>query len=76
MAKKISITLDEDVIAFIDAQTSNRSQLINQVLKNLQQQQALKELEAAYIEQSQDEDEIAEIELWDSTVGDEIDGES
>lgn len=75
MAKKISITLDEDVIAFIDAQTNNRSQLINQILKQSKKQQALKELEAAYIEQSQDDEELAEIELWDSTVGDEIDGD-
>ena len=30
MAQKISITLDEEVLAFIDSQTKNRSQLINQ----------------------------------------------
>ena len=64
MAQKISITLDEEVLAFIDSQTKNRSQLINQVFDNLKKQQALSELEAAYIEQSQDEDEIAEIKLW------------
>ena len=76
MAQKISITLDEEVLAFIDSQTTNRSQLINRVLNDLKQQHALKELEAAYIEQSQDEDEIAEIRLWDSTIADEIDGEN
>lgn len=76
MAQKISITLDEEVLAFIDSQTTNRSQLINRVLKDLKQQHALKELEAAYIEQSQDEDEIAEIKLWDITIADEIDGEN
>lgn len=73
MTQKISITLDEEVLAFIDSQTNNRSQLINQVLKDLKRQYALKELEAAYIEQSQDEDEIAEIKLWDNTIADEID---
>ncbi len=76
MAQKISITLDEEVLAFIDSQTTNRSQLINRVLNDLKQQHALKELEAAYIEQSQDEDEIAEIKLWDITIADEIDGEN
>ncbi len=76
MAQKISITLDEEVLAFIDSQTTNRSQLINRVLNDLKQQHALKELEAAYIEQSQDEDEIAEIRLWDITIADEIDGEN
>ncbi|MEO0835331.1 MAG: hypothetical protein AAFY16_04925 [Cyanobacteria bacterium J06642_3] len=75
MAQKISITLDEEVLAFIDSQTKNRSQLINQVFNNLKKQKALSELEAAYIEQSQDEDEIAEIKLWDVTIADEIDDE-
>ena len=75
MAQKISITLDEEVLAFIDSQTKNRSQLINQVFDNLKKQKALSELEAAYIEQSQDEDEIAEIKLWDVTIADEIDDE-
>ena len=75
MAQKISITLDEEVLAFIDSQTKNRSQLINQVFDNLKKQQALSELEAAYIEQSKDEDEIAEIKLWDVTIADGIDDE-
>lgn len=73
MTRKISITLDEEVLAFIDSQTKNRSQLINQVFNNLKKQQALKELESAYIEQSQDKDEIAEIELWDTAIADGID---
>ena len=75
MAQKISITLDEEVLAFIDSQTKNRSQLINQVFDNLKKQKALSELESAYIEQSQDEDEIAEIKLWDVTIADGIDDE-
>jgi metal-responsive CopG/Arc/MetJ family transcriptional regulator len=75
MIRKISITLDEEVLAFIDSQTNNRSQLINEVFSNLKKQQALKELEAAYIEQSQDEEEIAEIELWDVVVADGISDE-
>ncbi len=75
MVQKISITLDEEVLAFIDSQTNNRSQLINQVFNNLKKQKALSELEAAYIEQSRDEDEIAEIKLWDVTIADGIDDE-
>lgn len=75
MAQKISITLDEEVLAFIDSQTTNRSQLINRVLNDLKRQHAFKELEAAYIEQSQDEDEIAEIQLWDVAIADEINHE-
>ena len=41
----------------------------------MKKQKALSELEAAYIEQSQDEDEIAEIKLWDVTIADGIDDE-
>ena len=67
--------MDEEVLAFIDSQTNNRSQLINQVFSNLKKQQALKSLESAYIEQSQDEDEIAEIELWDIAIADGINDE-
>jgi hypothetical protein len=76
MAQKISITLDEEVLAFIDSQTTNRSQLINRVFNDLKRQQSLKKLEAAYIEQSQDEDEIAEIQLWDVAIADEINDEA
>lgn len=75
MARKISITLDEEVLAFIDSQTNNRSKLINRVFNNLKKQQALSELEAAYIEQSQDQDEIAEIKLWDVAIADGIEDE-
>lgn len=73
MAQKISITLDEDVLAFIDSQTTNRSKLINRVFSDLKKRQALKELEQAYIEQANDESELAEIELWELTVGDGLD---
>lgn len=76
MAQKISITLDEEVLAFIDSQTTNRSQLINRILSDLKRQQSLQELKAAYIEQSQDENEIAEIQLWDVAIADGINDEA
>jgi predicted nucleic acid-binding protein len=75
MVQKISITLDEEVLAFIDSKTKNRSQLINQVFAKLKKQDALVQLEQAYVEQSRDPEEIEEIELWDLVVGDEIDGD-
>jgi predicted nucleic acid-binding protein len=75
MVQKISITLDAEVLAFIDSKTKNRSQLINQVFAKLKKQDALVQLEQAYVEQSRDPEEIEEIELWDLVVGDEIDGD-
>ncbi len=63
--QKISITLDKDVLAFVDSQTNNRSQYINSVLKKQQKQKQLETLKQAYIEQARDPEEIAEITLWD-----------
>jgi metal-responsive CopG/Arc/MetJ family transcriptional regulator len=75
MVQKISITLDEEVLAFIDSKTKNRSQLINQVFAKLKKQDSLMQLEQAYVEQSQDPEEIEEIELWDLVAGDGISGD-
>ena len=70
--QKISIILDESSIAFIDSQSSNRSQYINSLIKKLQQEQQIEELKQAYITQAQDPEEITEIAFWDCTVGDGI----
>ncbi len=70
MAQKISITLDQEVLEFIDSQTTNRSKLINEVFAKMRKKYALEELKQAYIDQAQDPEEIAEIELWDITAGD------
>lgn len=70
MSQKISITLDESAIEFIDSQTKNRSQFINFLILQVKKEKLLKELETAYIEQARDKDEAAEILLWDCTAGD------
>ena len=70
MNKKISITLEESLIEYIDAQTTNRSQFISHILLEAKKRQRLAQLEKAYQEQSKDEEEALEIELWDCTVGD------
>lgn len=76
MVQKISITLDENLLAYIDSQSKNRSQFINAILAKSYQEQQLKELRNAYIQQAQDEEEINEIELWDCTAGDNLDNEA
>ena len=70
MAQKISITLDQEVLEFIDSQTTNRSKLINEVFAKMRKNYALEQLKQAYIDQAKDSEEIAEIELWDITAGD------
>jgi metal-responsive CopG/Arc/MetJ family transcriptional regulator len=73
MSAKVSITLDEDVLEFVDRSSKNRSQFINEILSKAKKSQLLKELEDAYTELADDREYQAEIELWDVTVGDGID---
>jgi metal-responsive CopG/Arc/MetJ family transcriptional regulator len=73
MSAKVSITLDEEVLEFVDRSSQNRSQFINEILSKEKNRQFLKELENAYTELANDPEYQAEIELWDVTVGDGID---
>lgn len=78
MVKKVTITLDDNVLAFVDKQTlnsdneGNRGAFINSVLKELKKQRLHEELKAAYIQDSQDEAYRKEAAAWDITVGDGI----
>lgn len=75
MSAKVSITLDEEVLEFVDRSSQNRSQFINEILSREKKRQLLKELENAYTELASNPNYLAEIELWDVTVGDSIDDE-
>jgi metal-responsive CopG/Arc/MetJ family transcriptional regulator len=73
MSAKVSITLDEEILEFVDRSSKNRSQFINEILSKEKKRQFLTELENAYTELANDSEYQAEIELWDVTVGDGID---
>jgi metal-responsive CopG/Arc/MetJ family transcriptional regulator len=73
MSAKVSITLDEEVLEFVDKSSQNRSQFINEILSKEKKRQFLQELEAAYTELAADPEYQAETELWNVTVGDGID---
>jgi hypothetical protein len=75
MSAKVSITLDEEVLEFVDRSSKNRSQFINEILSKAKKIQLLKELEDAYTDLATDSEYRAEIELWDITTGDGIDAE-
>jgi metal-responsive CopG/Arc/MetJ family transcriptional regulator len=75
MSAKVSITLDEEVLEFVDRSSQNRSQFINEILSQAKKRQGLKELEDAYTELANDSEYQAEIKLWDVTVGDGLDAE-
>ena len=72
MSKKVSITLDDEVLTFVDRLASNRSSFINDILWKEKQRIFMKELEDAYKEQMNDQDFQEEISVWDVTVGDGI----
>jgi Arc/MetJ-type ribon-helix-helix transcriptional regulator len=74
MKSKIAVTLDTDLIKFLDAQAGgNRSEFINKLLKERRQQileeQTISALQADLADPSYRE----EIALWDSLAGDGID---
>ena len=73
MTVKISITLDKEIVDFIDTLGSNRSQVINQIISQAKKQDLETRLKKAYIDQNNDPQFWEEFKLWDSTVGDGID---
>lgn len=70
MSKKVSITLDDEVLDFVDQLTSNRSSFINDILWKEKKRILMKELENAYKEQVNDPEFQEEIAAWDVTVND------
>ena len=70
MSKKVSITLDDEVLDFVDRLASNRSRFINDVLWQEKRRIFMKELEDAYKDQANDPESQEEISVWDIAVGD------
>ena len=70
MSKKVSITLDDEVLEFVDRLASNRSSFINDVLWQEKRRVFMKELEEAYKDQANDPEMQAEISVWDIAVDD------
>jgi metal-responsive CopG/Arc/MetJ family transcriptional regulator len=73
MNKRITITLDQEILEYVDSKASNRSSWINKILKEKQQQELMEQLEEGYKEMSNNPEIREEIELWDSVVGDGLD---
>jgi predicted transcriptional regulator len=70
MSKKVSITLDDEVLDFVDRLASNRSSFINDVLWQEKRRIFMKDLEDAYKDQASDPEFQEEISVWDIAVGD------
>ena len=70
MSKKVSITLDDEVLSFVDRLAGNRSSFINDILLKEKRKIFMQELEDAYKEQVNDPIFQEEISLWDVTAED------
>ena len=70
MSKKVSITLDDEVLSFVDRLAGNRSSFINDILWKEKRRIFMQELEDAYKEQVNDPMFQEEVSLWDVTAED------
>jgi hypothetical protein len=70
---KISINLDESSLKFLDEVTNNRSSYLNNLLQQERKKAIMAQLKVEYLEQSNDPDWQAEVQLWDCTAGDGLD---
>lgn len=73
MSKKVSITLDDEVLEFVDQLANNRSSFINDILKREKNRIFMQQLVDAYKDQDSDLEFQKEIAVWDITVGDGLD---
>ena len=70
MSKKVSITLDDEVLSFVDQLAGNRSSFINDILRKERTRIFMKELEDAYKEQANNSEFQEDMSAWDIAVGD------
>jgi Arc/MetJ-type ribon-helix-helix transcriptional regulator len=78
LTKKVTITIDDEILAFIDRKaasvgdTTNRSSYINSVLAKHRRTVLEAEMIAALKEDAKNPEYQAEIAAWDSVAGDGI----
>jgi predicted transcriptional regulator len=70
VSKKVSITLDDEVLSFVDRLADNRSSFINAILLKEKTRIFMEELANAYKEQVNDPVFQEEISMWDVTAED------
>jgi hypothetical protein len=75
MKSKIAITLDQELIEFLDHQATNRSEYLNALLVEQRSKILTQQIIASLQEDSDDPDYQAEIEAWDAVIGDGLDAE-
>lgn len=75
MKSKIAVSLDQELIEFLDAQATNRSEYLNGLLVE-QRSKVLREQMIAALQADQADSEYqTELAAWDVVVGDGLDAE-
>lgn len=69
----MSITLDQEILEFVDRSSQNHNQFINEILSKENRRRLLEEIENSYTELANNSEYQAEIELWNVALGDGID---
>jgi hypothetical protein len=75
MKSKVALSLDPELIEFMDQQTGNRSEYINTLLKQQRSQILSEQMIACLQAEHEDVNYQAELADWDVVVGDGIDAE-
>jgi hypothetical protein len=70
MKQKVTLTLDRELIEFLDLQANNRSEYLNELLLQHRSQVLANQMIAALQEDLSNSDYLLEIQDWDAVVGD------
>jgi Arc/MetJ-type ribon-helix-helix transcriptional regulator len=73
MKQKVTLTLDQELIEFLDLQASNRSEYLNALLRERRSKVLTEQIVAALQADLEDPEYQAEIQSWDAVVGDGLD---
>lgn len=72
MSNSISISLDDENLAYLDKETSNRSGYINNLLSSDRKRKFEAAMKLGYLAQSNDPEIQAEDQLWEIALEDGI----
>lgn len=76
MKQRIAVTLDEELVAFLDAESNgNRSDYLNEIVSQYRKDRIRAEMIEAIKQDVADPEYQAELAMWDSISGDGIDAE-
>jgi metal-responsive CopG/Arc/MetJ family transcriptional regulator len=73
MKQKVTLSLDKELIEFLDLQAKNRSEYLNELLLQKRSQVLADQIKTALQEDVNDPNYLADIQAWDVVAGDGLD---